>query len=319
MGVALVDFKILNPLIELPQHRKELPDFLDGYLGKSKISPGGTVSNILSTFIQFYSEQPVRLFYAVGDDLRGRMYTQQTDKRLGKPQVISGKPTGLWVTIKDGSRIIKGLSYYGAAKEVVVPADELLTNRNVLFVADITGCKIPHVLSEIGHFLSQVDQDNGIFALNMGGAKPGRVTRDDLRTIINGLTLPPQIIFANESEITLLADTRDKDTYMKFPFLKNKLLVVTRGNQNVLIRFGNFFLEIPVIPIPNKNILDEEGAGDAFMGIMLADLMKRPFEIWTVEDIARSAKIAVFGASLIMQTNNSRMTQKQVDTVKQQL
>lgn len=61
---------------------------------------------------------------------------------------------------------------------------------------------------------------------------------------------------------------------------KERVVVITQGQEPVLLASNNEVIEIPVPEIPKEKIIDTNGAGDAFTGGFLAMYMQHePLEV----------------------------------------
>lgn len=311
LGVALVDHKIRNTTVSLPNKREELLQFVDKF-GNLVIQAGGPIPNTLTAFLHISKNTSTRLFCCVGSDERGNLFRRSTDQRLGIPQSHIVKPTGIWVGImnKHGEQI-QALSYYGASEEVQIAKNELKGENNKLFITDISSCKLPNLFNQAEIALNQVIKDGGIFSLSLGGARPSSLNREYLLKILSSFKRPPDIVFGNKNELLFAEGTEDLNEAMNKAFPNSELLVITNGGQGSLVRFRGVIDQIP--PFQIDRMIDETGAGDSYMGTTLALLTTISYKQWDHKNIRNIAQAASFASSLVIRNESSRLTQHQGD------
>lgn len=77
---------------------------------------------------------------------------------------------------------------------------------------------------------------------------------------------------------------------------KPRVVIITQGCDPVLIAKNKQVQEIPVIVLPKEKIVDTNGAGDAFTGGFLAQLvLQQPLDI--------CVKCGIYAASEVIQTS----------------
>ncbi|XP_033308409.1 adenosine kinase 2 isoform X2 [Bombus vancouverensis nearcticus] len=94
------------------------------------------------------------------------------------------------------------------------------------------------------------------------------------------------ILFGNEAEADTFAKANDfKTTDRKEIALKlsqmeklnkkrQRIVIITQGPDNILVVKDNTIIEIPATKLPNDKVVDTNGAGDAFVGGFLAQLVQ---------------------------------------------
>ncbi|KAF6213165.1 hypothetical protein GE061_010880 [Apolygus lucorum] len=114
------------------------------------------------------------------------------------------------------------------------------------------------------------------------------------------------IVFGNESEATTFSkeqnlDTEDiKEIALKMTSLpkqnpgRPRVVIITQGHLPVILAENGKVTEFPVEFIPPERVVDTNGAGDAFVGGFLAQLIKG-------EPFAQCIKCALWAASQIIQ------------------
>ncbi len=301
LGLAYVDGKIYSSELHLPREAHNLPEFLDTY-PEASLYPGGSIPNILTSLVMLSGNPNIKLLSCVGDDPRGKFYSQTLDRHLGQPQVSPKNPTGLWVGVYH-SGIVEHMEFFGASIDIVVSKRELQASRNNVLITDIDTCTIPQTRDQIIQTL-EVVEDDGIFILSLGGANK----RDHINQSLSSLARPPEIVFGTASELSHITDQSNYEDSIHTVFPTSRLVVITQGEKGAMIRFGGQVFSVPARYLPREIIVDETGAGDCYMGTMLALLSGIRYRDWNTNDVIDAARIASYASSLIIQTAQSRLT-----------
>jgi sugar/nucleoside kinase (ribokinase family) len=313
LGLALIDNKIRDPEVRLPMEHKNLPMFLDKQ-EKIEMQPGGTIPNALTAFLSFPKNRMVKLFCCVGEDKRGAIFVEHSKPELGIPQRNKFEPTGVWVTVKDkNNQTIDGGGYYGAGKTAIVSQLELREEKNNFFVTDIYTCKDLHLLDHAEATLSHVKKEGGLFVLSLGGAGSAGADREKLSQILTTFGTEPSIIFTNYNELTYLFENNNFNETLTAAFPNTRILVVTLGKEGSIVRFEGHISHIPAFQV--KKVIDEEGAGDCFMGTFLGSLLSTPYKKLTQKEINHAAHVASYASSLVVQSSSARLNKKSVKKV----
>jgi sugar/nucleoside kinase (ribokinase family) len=90
---------------------------------------------------------------------------------------------------------------------------------------------------------------------------------------------------------------------------------MTMGDSGSRINFQNSMLEVPAQPLQDC-LVDEFGAGDCFMGILMAAITRIPIESLTEKHVLDAAFIASTAASLVLTNKENRLTFSQISQVK---
>ncbi|MDO8461102.1 MAG: carbohydrate kinase family protein [bacterium] len=313
LGLANVDYKVKKDnLLKLPKERHLLTSFLDKEIVNSNrkyfVCAGGSVSNIFMAFAELSSHLNFKLFCAIGNDERGKIYRSNTSLRLGEPQIRDKGETGFWIALLDRQGNPEGLSYHGVGDDVEIQTADLKGSTNGLFITDITSSKNPKTTDMLDAVLKLIKQDGGNFALSLGGARPNGITKDKLSSLFSSFLIKPQIVFGNEQEFLYTSGNSDIKLGLEESFSDARLLVVTLANKGTLIRFEGKTMFVPAISIPTQKVVDQIGAGDAYMGTMLAFLYKRPYASWDIGQVQNASKIARQAGAAIIQKMQSRLT-----------
>lgn len=314
LGVALVDCIYNNSQEVPPGNREGIPGFVSRQ-EPDLIRAGGPMPNTMSSMARFAVNRGIKLFHCVGDDSRGRLFRHATEPFVGPAQVDPNESTGIWLGLKDGKGSLKfSLSYYGAALNVKISKEDLGTQSNGVFVTDISSCKYPSIHDQTEDVLGVVAKDQGIFVLSLGGARPSSVSSIQTASIVNSFKRPPDVVFSNEQEFKHACGQPDMTSAIGSMFPNARLVMVTRGGSGVVGRFEGQIFNLPAKLA--KKVEDEVGAGDAFMGTMLGQLLNRPYSSWKAEDIEKSADVASYAASLVVQSPHVRLSDQQTELIR---
>ncbi|XP_043262408.1 adenosine kinase 2 [Colletes gigas] len=94
------------------------------------------------------------------------------------------------------------------------------------------------------------------------------------------------ILFGNETEADAFAKVNDfkttdrKEIALKLSQMEKinkkrpRIVVITQGAEQILIAKNNTVTEVPAIKLPHEKVVDTNGAGDAFVGGFLAQLVQ---------------------------------------------
>ena len=94
------------------------------------------------------------------------------------------------------------------------------------------------------------------------------------------------IVFGNESEAASYAESSGYETkdvkeiavklsqHVKVNAKRPRMVVITQGAQPTIVVYEGKVTEYPVIPIAQHDIVDTNGAGDAFVGGFLSQLVQ---------------------------------------------
>lgn len=324
LGLASVDYKVeRDDFLKLPEERHLLKLFLDkeiiGGNRKYFVCAGGSVSNIFVAFAELSANLDFKLFCAIGKDARGEIYRSNTPLRLGEPQVYEKGETGFWIALLDQQGSPEGLSYHGVGDNVEMPTADLRESKNGLFITDITSSKSPKNADMLDTVLKSVTQDGGNFALSLGGARPNGITRNNLSSLFSSFLIKPHIIFGNEQEFLYAGGNSDVELGLEELFPDARLLVVTLADKGTLIRFEGEKIFVPAVSVPFHRVVDQVGAGDAYMGAMLASLHKSPYASWNMDQVQDASRVASQAGAAMIQHMQSRLTPDNIGSLRQNL
>ncbi len=124
---------------------------------------------------------------------------------------------------------------------------------------------------------------------------PALLTRSGLNALIDGISKVDYLIM-NESECLLLANTDDVMQGFKTLTRLGKRMVLTRGSEGCLFYWNGKIASIPGIDLSaiGLNAVSTVGAGDAFLGVFTALLLKGygELEALFMANLAAALKVA---------------------------
>ncbi|XP_033100107.1 adenosine kinase-like isoform X2 [Anneissia japonica] len=171
---------------------------------------------------------------------------------------------------------------FGAAKHYTL--DHLQRNWNciekasILYSPGYVVASCPEAVSAIARFASQNDK---LFCLNLSA--PYICTQ--FSQFLQNLMPYVDICFGNLKEFLAFSENQDiqKGSAAKlaqaiarlpmFNSSRNRTVVITQGDQPTILATGDLLKEYPVIAVTKENIKDTCGAGDAFVGGFLSQVV----------------------------------------------
>ncbi|MEL6441894.1 MAG: adenosine kinase [Cyanobacteria bacterium J06621_8] len=310
LGNALLDieFEVSPAVLEQLGIDKGVMTLLDqesqakiiGNLGQydQKRSCGGSAANTIIAISQFGG----KAFYSckVADDEPGKFYTQdlidcgvETNLTSHTPEAgVTGKCL-VFVT-PDADRTMN--TFLGISGELsnqeLVP--EVIKNANYTYIEGYLvsgeGSKQAAIAArEIAH------QAGNKVAFTLADYNMVKFFKPGLLEIIgSGVDL----LFANESEALLMADTEDFDAAIDYLKTIAKTFVVTRGALGSVVFDGTSLIEIKPFPV---QAIDTVGAGDMYAGAFL-------YGITNGMSYSNAGRLASLASSQIVTTLGARMT-----------
>lgn len=306
IGVALVDH-IFNKTEHISPFTSEETLFFIETHKPDLVRPGAPMPNTFTAISQLSVHRRLRLFHCVGSDNRGDFFRKETDPKIGLAQVHPTEPTGVWVGFYNEKGSLRfSMASYGAALKVRVSPDDLDEEPNGIFITDVSSCEDEAIHNQTDVILKRLNHDGGVFVLSLGGPRTPFLDHTKLDSIINSFRYKPQIVFSNADEFRYFTREKNIESSLFDCFSNARLVVVTLGQQGSIIRFEDKLIRIP--PVSVDNPIDELGAGDTYMGTLLALMLQTKYGSWTKHLVEEAAKIASYASSLVIQSRQSRLT-----------
>lgn len=219
-------------------------------------------------------------------------------------QYCDSEPTGTCAVLLTGNN--RSLVAYLAAankftKDHLEKPDvqELINKAQCYYVAGFPLTVCPEGMLLLGKHSAANDK---LFVMNLSAPFLCSFFKDRMLSLLPYV----DILFGNESEALEFSKANDlrltdiKEIavriarYPKENGKKGRIVVITQGAEPTIIVQEGKITEYPVIPVKQENIVDTNGAGDAFVGGFLAQLVKG-------QDIDTCVRCANYAANLIIQ------------------
>ncbi|XP_077299298.1 adenosine kinase 2 isoform X1 [Arctopsyche grandis] len=146
--------------------------------------------------------------------------------------------------------------------------------------------------------------NNNLFIMNLSAPFVSQLCKESLTQVMPYV----DILFGNETEMKAFSQEFSlnvenmSDIALKISELpkknpeKPRVVIITQGCDPVLIAKNKLVQEIPVIVLPKERIVDTNGAGDAFTGGFLAQLvLQQPLDV--------CVRCGIYAASEVIQTS----------------
>lgn len=324
VGTALVDIKVINPTRKLPNSHIEVSGFLSDQREVYR-GAGGSMATTMVVLARLMPPGSVNFLQKIGMDDDGEFYRQHTPIELsGGIQVDVVHPTGICVfAITNGAQKIDQwpeVTFYGASDELTIPKGT--GSNGDIFITNINAYRRFAPKRQIVDAIQEVADGDGIFVFRLSGIKHGideKFDKKELDLLLSSLPKLPDILFANAVELKHASGIDDTYQATQRAFPESRLMVITNGENGSLVRFKGNILEISPEPISQSDVVDTTGAGDNYMGGMLAALFTRPYSHWTLEFIASCAKIGTHASALVIQSFDSRLTGPQLMDIREKI
>lgn len=170
--------------------------------------------------------------------------------------------------------------------------------------------------------LQEVAASGGIFVFRLSGIQHGtdeKFDKKELDSLLASLPKLPDIVFANAVELQHASGIDDVYQATQQAFPESRLMVITDGENGSFVRFESNVFKIPPESISQNDVVDTTGAGDSYMGAMLAALFTRPYNQWTSEFIISCAEIGTYASALVIQSFQSRLTKQQLMDIREKI
>jgi len=309
LGLALIDR--IGEVSESPKEESR-----EHFLNVSReIKPnyGGVVPNVLVAFEAIDAgRSKARLFACVGNDKEGTGYQKELSSRLGKLQVSTAKPTGTHFYLKVPSGDYFWRVFPEAAEDFIFDREqkqEIEYKEGAYFLTDINAYRVQGLPFQISQALKVIEIHKGEFMLNLAGITG--LTNQEIKALFASMPVSPQIIFGNKFEFNKI-----RNVSLDNLIISNALLSVkTLGEKGSIVRFSGEEIFIPPVFVPPKDILNEIGCGDSYMGAFLSQLLRYSSKEWDLEIMEEAAKFSSYVAAETLKTSEPRLGRKRLQRI----
>lgn len=272
-----------------------------------KQSGGGSAGNTMYALSQFGAKG----FYAckVANDETGDFFLEQ----LGQNNIATNIATRedgtsgkcLIMVSPDAERTMN--TYLGISETLSIEDidfDVVLESEYVYLEGFlVTSATAKAAIKEIKAF---AEKHNIKTALTFSDPAVVQYFKDDVNDVLgDGIDL----LFCNEQELALWADTDDFEAGCALMQSKAKQFVVTRGPDGAVVFDGEKYISVPGNPV---DAIDTNGAGDLFAGSFL-------YGITQGNDFTTSAKLACLASSKVVTKFGPRLDSAQHAEIKQEI
>lgn len=324
IGTALVDYKVINPTQPLPTSHEAVPAFLS-IQNEVRKNAGGSMATAMVTLSELMPPGNVNFLQRIGLDSDGDFFREQTPIELRRGiQTDISNPTGVCVfAVSEGGQKIDQwpeVTFYGASDDLEIPKGT--GQGGDVFVTNVNAYRRLSPKGEIVNALREVVDSDSIFVLRLSGIQHGtdeKFDKKELDDLLDTLPKSPDIIFANAVELIHTSGIADVEEAIRHAFPESKLMVITNGAKGSLVRLNDKVLTIPPESVSREDVKDTTGAGDCYMGVMLAALFSRPTDQWTEDFVTSCAGIGTYASSLVIQSFDSRLTTDQLHDIRDRI
>ncbi|XP_066534285.1 adenosine kinase isoform X2 [Hoplias malabaricus] len=256
---------------------------------KVEFHAGGATQNAVKV-AQWMIQKPYKVstfFGCIGNDKFGEILKQKSEEFHVDAHYYeqSEEPTGTCAACITGDNrsLVANLAAANCyKKEKHLDLEEnwkLVEKAKVYYIA---GFFLTVSLESILKVAKHASENNKIFSLNLSAPFISQVFKESLMKVMPYV----DILFGNETEAATFAreqgfETKDIEEIAKkaqnLPKVNKKrqrIVVITQGKEGTVMAKGDKVETYPVIEIDQKEIVDTNGAGDAFVGGFLSELVQ---------------------------------------------
>ncbi|KAI1886828.1 hypothetical protein AGOR_G00199820 [Albula goreensis] len=263
---------------------------------KSKVEyhAGGSTQNSVK-IAQWMIQQPHKVatfFGCIGKDKFGEILKRKADEAHVDARYYeqSEEPTGTCAACITGDNrsLIANLAAancYKKEKHLDLEDNwELVEKARVYYIAGFFLTVSPESILKVARHASE---NNKIFGLNLSAPFISQFFKEPMMKVMPYV----DILFGNETEAATFAreqgfETEDikeiakmAQSLPKVNAKRQRVVVFTQGSEETVATIGDKVMTFPVLDIDQSDIVDTNGAGDAFVGGFLSELVQeRPLE-----------------------------------------
>jgi len=296
-----------NAILAEEKHKPMYEELQNTY--KVDYIAGGSGQNAMRVAQRFLNQPNVTIFMGcVGKDkyseiLESKARGDGVDVRY---QYTDKEQTGTCAVILTGSNrsLCANLAAANLFTKEHIEAPE---NKELISGADcyyITGFFLTVSPDSIMEIAQQACQSNKLFMMNLSAPFLSQFFKEPMMKAFPYI----DIVFGNETEAQTFAKEQnlkaqdgsiadialEMSSLPKENKLRSRIVVITQGKDDVVVVLDGKVSQYPAIAVPSEKIIDTNGAGDAFVGGFISQLLQgRPMEI--------CARCGIWAATQIIQ------------------
>jgi len=302
------DLQPNNAILAEDKHRPIYDELLNENY-KVSYSPGGATQNTIRV-AQWYLRDPDSTTFVgcIGQDTFGDKLKSCMKKENIRTSYLEDQnmPTGVCaVLITGGNRSLvtrlDAANEYKHSHLVSSSTWSLVTDASFYYIAGYFLTVSPESMIEIG---DHAVNNNKCFSMNLSAPFLSQFFKEPMKKVLPYC----DIVFGNEDEARAFAkdfDINSTDLHEiakklsampKKNSKRSRMVIFTQGAGPTVVFKDNKVKEYPVLPIAPENIVDTNGAGDAFVGGFLAEYVLN-------KDIEECVKNGMHAAHMIIQVS----------------
>lgn len=279
------DLKSNNAILAEEKHKPLYEELINLY--KADFIAGGSVQNTMRV-AQWFLQKPKIATYmgCVGRDKYSKILEDKatTDGLNVKYQYTDQEPTGTCAVLITGKE--RSLCANLAAANCFSPSHiEKPENKHLIDIARyiyISGFFLTVSPESIQTVAKCAYENDKMFMMNLSAPFLCQIFRKPMLAALPYV----DILFGNETEADAFANANDfnitdrKQIALKISEMnkinnkRKRIVVITQGTEAVLLAKDGTVTEYPVVKLPEEKVIDTNGAGDAFVGGFLAQLIQ---------------------------------------------
>ncbi|CAL1686881.1 unnamed protein product [Lasius platythorax] len=299
------DLKPNNAILAEEKHKPLYEELIDLY--KADFIAGGSVQNTMRV-TQWFLQKPKVATYmgCVGKDKYSKILEDKaaTDGLNVQYQYTDQEPTGTCAVLITGKE--RSLCANLAAANCFSPSHiEKPENKHLIDIADyiyISGFFLTVSPESIQTVAKHAYENDKMFMMNLSAPFLCEFFQEPMLAAFPYV----DILFGNETEAEAFAKTNNFNTtdrkqialkiseMEKINGKRKRTVIITQGAKTVLLAKDGTVTEYPVIKLPEEKVVDTNGAGDAFVGGFIAQLIQD-------KNIETCIKCGIWAATQIVQ------------------
>ncbi|ESO87167.1 hypothetical protein LOTGIDRAFT_210552 [Lottia gigantea] len=282
------DLKANNAILAEEKHLPMYDDMVKSYPDTVEYVPGGATLNAIRVAQWLVGvDNATTVFGCIGKDDKFGSILKEKGKDAGvnvKFQVTEKQPTGTCAVVctEKNRSLVANLAAANCFTESHLDDPEnwkLVEKADFYYCAGFPLTVCPEAMLRIA---KHANEHNKVFCMNLSAPFLCTVFKSAMLQVL----LYVDILFANETEAAEFATANDintkdlKEVALKVADMekvnskRSRMVVFTQGDLPAIVAKDGKITEYPASSVDSKNIVDTNGAGDAFVGGFLAQLVQ---------------------------------------------